>query len=87
LESIPVKHTTPWTRTDRSVSGSVGDELERGVDSVRDDPANLPGQIAIVDQHMVDADVSQGCSLVRVASGGQDEHLSLLGKHCRGHAD
>ena len=84
-----MKHTTPWTRTDRSVSGSVGvpTSSSAGVGAVREDLADLAGDVPVVDERVVCAGLGDRFGLAWAASGGQDGHPALPGQGRRGQPD
>ena len=61
-------------------------KFERGVDPGREDVAYLAGNVAVVDQDVVRADVGEGGGLVRVARRCEHGQVLLLGEYCRCHA-
>ena len=64
-----MKHTTPWTRTDRSVPGSAGvpTSSSAGVGAVREDLADLAGDVPVVDERVVCAGLGDRLSLAWAA--------------------
>ena len=74
-------------RSQRVREGRGTDEFEWGVDAVREDRAGLVGDVAVVDEDVVDTDVAEGVGPVGVAGGGQLGHAESFGEHCGGHPD
>src|SRR5207237_1478351 len=66
--------------------GRRTDKFERAIDPDGDDGAYLPGDVAVVDQDVVRADVGEGGGLVRVARRCEHGQVLLLGEYCRRHA-
>ena len=55
------------SRAQRVGQRRCADKLERCVDAAWEEFVYLPGNIAVIDQDVVHADIGQGCGLVRAA--------------------
>lgn len=66
--------------------GRRTNKFQSGVGPAWEDLAHLPGNIAVIDQDVVDADPGQGCGLVCAARRREHGHSPLFGENCRRHA-
>jgi hypothetical protein len=48
---------------------------------------DLGGDVAVVDDHVIDADLVERFGLCGVTGRGEDDHVALLGQHRGRHSD
>jgi hypothetical protein len=86
---MPVKHTTPWMAVARRVSGrvSVPTSSIAAWTPSGTDRSGLGGDVAVVEEDVVDADRLQRRHGVGLAGGGEDGEAAVLGQDGGGHPD